>query len=401
MRTLVSLAVAIVGAMPLAMPGSAPLEPAPGRLVSQTGVLGPADRDLLVRVRQAGLWERPAGAAARQRGNDDVVKDVGEKIADEHHDLDDLVRQVAAQLGVDLPDVPTAEQQGWLDELATAQGESFDRVFVNRLRAAHGKIFPAIAKVRAGTRNPVIRDFATAVDAYVARHMTYLEGTDLVDYVTLPASLGEASTGTSVEWTISPSGAVGPADRDLLVRMRQTSLWQQDAAQAAQRLGRDQKVRDIGGTLTKEYRALVEIISSVATELGVTLPDQPNAEQRRWLAEITTARGDDIDRVFIERLRAADGDIFPVIAAVRSNTRNELIRGFAAAAHDTVLRHMKYLEDSGLVDYGQLPLPPVPDGIRSAAFNRNGGVSPIVIWLIVSSAGVVAAAALAQWVRSR
>src|SRR5215510_654938 len=40
----------------------------PGYTDTPSGPLGPADRDLIVRVRLAGLWEMPAGDMAREKG---------------------------------------------------------------------------------------------------------------------------------------------------------------------------------------------------------------------------------------------------------------------------------------------------------------------------------------------
>lgn len=65
-------------------------------------------------------------------------------------------------------------------------GARFDRTFANRLRAAHGKVFGAIAAVRAGTRNETIRSFAQHTNQVVMRHITLLESTGLVDYEDLP-----------------------------------------------------------------------------------------------------------------------------------------------------------------------------------------------------------------------
>ena len=41
------------------------------------GPLGPADRDLLAKVRQAGLWEMPAGQDMQQRASAQRVREVG------------------------------------------------------------------------------------------------------------------------------------------------------------------------------------------------------------------------------------------------------------------------------------------------------------------------------------
>jgi predicted outer membrane protein len=153
---------------------------------TDTGPLGPADRDLLVRVRTAGLWEGPAGEMAQERAASDTVKEVGRQLRDDHAALDVQVRMVAAQLGVDLPANPTAQQQGWLEELADRSGAEFDQVFADRLRAAHGAVFAVVALVRAGTRNDTIRAFAQTANTVVLKHMTLLEGIGLVHFDHLP-----------------------------------------------------------------------------------------------------------------------------------------------------------------------------------------------------------------------
>ncbi|MGH3925572.1 MAG: hypothetical protein ACRDTT_22395, partial [Pseudonocardiaceae bacterium] len=56
---------------------------------------------------------------------------------------------------------------------------------VQRLRAAHGKVLPILATVRAETRNDQIRSFTTTAAEFVTRHHEYLERTGLVDYAAL------------------------------------------------------------------------------------------------------------------------------------------------------------------------------------------------------------------------
>jgi predicted outer membrane protein len=150
------------------------------------GPLGPADRDLLIKVRWAGLWEIPAGRWAQERSTNAKVKETGVHLMNDHAQLDEDVRAEAAQLGVQLPDEPNPDQQRWLGELSSRTGAEFDQTFADRLRAAHGKVFSSIAAVRAGTRNDKIREFASKANAVVLKHMTLLEETGLVDYSQLP-----------------------------------------------------------------------------------------------------------------------------------------------------------------------------------------------------------------------
>jgi predicted outer membrane protein len=153
------------------------------------GDLSAADKDLVVKVRLAGLWEMPAGKMAQEKSNDRRIQQVGADIAEQHATLDQLARDAAKKLDIDLPDEPNADQQKWLSEMRAAdEGEAFDQVFIDRLRAAHGKIFPAIATVRTSTRNDTVRKLAQQANQFVMTHLTLLESSGIVDYKALPTA---------------------------------------------------------------------------------------------------------------------------------------------------------------------------------------------------------------------
>jgi predicted outer membrane protein len=158
----------------------------PGTTRTEFGPLTPSDVDLLVKVRQAGLWETPTGQQMQQRATNSVVQEVGRRLAIEHTELDSIVRQTAAQLGATLPSQPSAQQQGWMQEISARTGADYDRTAINLLRQAHGKVLPVIAQVRSGTRNELVREFATTAAQFVTRHHEYLENTGLVNFAALP-----------------------------------------------------------------------------------------------------------------------------------------------------------------------------------------------------------------------
>ena len=151
------------------------------------GPLGPADRDLLVMIRQAGLCGGSSGQQAQNQGSNPQVRTVAKRLSVDYGDLDKQVRAVAGKLGVPLPDQPTLQQQSWLKELSGQSGSQYDRMFTQHLRVTDGEVLPAITAVRAGTRNELIRSFAANAAALVNRHMDTLERTGLVDYSKLPA----------------------------------------------------------------------------------------------------------------------------------------------------------------------------------------------------------------------
>jgi predicted outer membrane protein len=150
-----------------------------------TAPLLPSDVDILIRARLAGLWEIPAGRMAEEKGTTERVREVGKAIADQHVRLDELCVNAGNAFGIQLPTEPNNLQKEWLREMEKAKGKDFDRIYVDRLRDAHGSIYKDIAAVRASTRNAAVRKLADQASGFVDNHMLLLESTGLVDYSTL------------------------------------------------------------------------------------------------------------------------------------------------------------------------------------------------------------------------
>ncbi len=152
------------------------------------GTVTPADKDFVIRVRLAGLWEIPAGNMAVAKSDNPKVVNIGRTISAQHVILDKMDRDVAGQLGIQLPNQPNGDQLGWLAEMKNASPATFDQIYIDRLRAAHGKIFPAIATIRASTKNDSVRLLAQQANQFVMTHMTLLESSGIVDYGALPTA---------------------------------------------------------------------------------------------------------------------------------------------------------------------------------------------------------------------
>ncbi|MFF8032968.1 MULTISPECIES: DUF4142 domain-containing protein [unclassified Streptomyces] len=154
------------------------------RVVANTnyGPLTEADRDFVVKVRAAGLWEHPLGLLAMERGTTPEMKEAGEHLVVGHGRLDDTCRKLALELGITLPNQASPQQQGFVATVQSSTGKEFDSTAVNIMRVTHGQIFPAIAKIRANTRNTLVRQLADQANDTVLDHITVLEKTGLVNH---------------------------------------------------------------------------------------------------------------------------------------------------------------------------------------------------------------------------
>lgn len=166
------------------MLGLTTVSTAPSRVIAQTqwGPLTEADRDFVVKVRAAGLWEYPVGQMGLQKGQSKGVITASQHLIDGHAALDTTCRKIAPMLNITLPDLASPQQQGFVTTLNADSGKQFDTDFANILRMTHGSIFNTVAKIRSTTENTLVRALADQANDTVLDHITVMEKTGLVDF---------------------------------------------------------------------------------------------------------------------------------------------------------------------------------------------------------------------------
>lgn len=149
---------------------------------TQWGPLTEADRNFVVFVRSAGLWEGPSGGLAMKKGTTAAVREAGRHLVIGHAALDANCRKIAPELNITIPNQPTPQQQGFLEKFKSDTGKQFDSDFANILRVTHGSIFSTIAKIRATTENSLVRQLADQANDVVLDHIGQMEKTGLVNF---------------------------------------------------------------------------------------------------------------------------------------------------------------------------------------------------------------------------
>ncbi|MEV6803812.1 DUF4142 domain-containing protein [Streptomyces sp. NPDC051129] len=166
------------------MLGLSTVSTAQDRVIADTqwGPLTEQDRDFVVKVRAAGLWEYPVGRIGLRKGASEGVRTASRHLIDGHAALDTTCRKIAPMLDITLPDVASPQQQGFVRQLEAESGRRFDTDFANILRMTHGSIFNTIAKIRSTTKNALVRALADQANDTVLDHITVMEKTGLVDF---------------------------------------------------------------------------------------------------------------------------------------------------------------------------------------------------------------------------
>jgi hypothetical protein len=98
-----------------------------------------------------------------------------------HGRLDAGCRKISTDLGITLPNEASPQQQQFVATAEGSTGKEFESTAVTIMRVAHGGIFPTIAKIRATTRNSLVRELADTTNDTVLDHITVLEKTGLIN----------------------------------------------------------------------------------------------------------------------------------------------------------------------------------------------------------------------------
>ncbi|MCE7010135.1 DUF4142 domain-containing protein [Kibdelosporangium philippinense] len=147
---------------------------------------------------------------------------------------------------------------------------------------------------------------------------------------------------------------LSPLDAELLTKVKLAGLWEIPSGQMAQDRSADPRVQEVGRTLVSDHTMLDDVTNQLAAQYGHPLPQVPNDSQKSWLTEMASATGAEFEKVWAMRLRAAHGMIFPLIAQVRAETQDPVIRDYATTANTVVMKHMTILESTNNVDYEKL-----------------------------------------------
>ncbi|WP_234356973.1 DUF4142 domain-containing protein [Streptomyces sp. NBRC 110028] len=150
-------------------------------------------------------------------------------------------------------------------------------------------------------------------------------------------------------------GPLTPTDRDFVRKVKLAGLWELPSGRMGKERGTTEAVKSAAQHLIDGHTELNRRTDEVAQALGIALPTQPNDQQQGWLNEMTQAPSSaEFERLFAQFLRSAHGKVFNLVAQVRAQSKNSMVRSLATRANTIVLDHITALEDTGLVDYDAL-----------------------------------------------
>jgi putative membrane protein len=141
----------------------------PGSASSKT--VSSADKKFAMEAAQGGLAEVELGHLAAQKGQNDKVKQFGQRMVDDHGKANDQLKTLAAKDNITLPTSINAKDQALKDKLSGLSGADFDKTYMQAMVKDHQKDINEFQKEANNGSNADLKAFAAQTLPTLQEHL--------------------------------------------------------------------------------------------------------------------------------------------------------------------------------------------------------------------------------------
>jgi putative membrane protein len=167
-RSILAAAVlSLSAAIPLAAQAAGPAEPSTNTSAKSTSsmtqeksTLSSSEKKFLEKAAQGGVAEVEMGKLAAQKGQNDQVKQFGERMVKDHSAADDKLMKIASDKAVPASSEMDASSKREYDKLSKLSGAQFDREYIRMMVSDHEKDVKEFQSEAKSAKDPDVKSFA-------------------------------------------------------------------------------------------------------------------------------------------------------------------------------------------------------------------------------------------------
>lgn len=161
------------------------------------GNLQGADRTFVMKAAQGGLAEVEAGKVARQRAQNDSVKQFAQRMVTDHSKANEELAALAKSKGVEVPGALDKQHQAHMEKLGKLPGPSFDREYMKHRVDDHSKTVADFEMQSKSGRDAELKQWAGSKLPALKEHLKLAQDTQSRVSKTGGAGADAKSTGKS------------------------------------------------------------------------------------------------------------------------------------------------------------------------------------------------------------
>lgn len=142
---------------------------------ANSGQASNADKIFAQKAMQGGMAEVQLGQLAAQNGGSEDVKEFGQRMVDDHSKLNDQMKPIAQQIGVEPPTQLSAKDQALLTKLQGESGKQFDDTYIRAMVKDHRMDLKQFRKEARSGGDPALKQAAESGAQVIQQHLQQVE----------------------------------------------------------------------------------------------------------------------------------------------------------------------------------------------------------------------------------
>ncbi len=132
---------------------------------------GGNDQQFVTEAGRGGLAEVKLGQLAQEKAQSDAVKQFAKQMVQDHTQANDQLKNVAQQIGANVPDSVGPKEQAEYDRLSKLSGDEFDKAYMRLMVSDHKKDVNAFQKEANKGKNDQVKQFAQTTLPTLKTHL--------------------------------------------------------------------------------------------------------------------------------------------------------------------------------------------------------------------------------------
>jgi putative membrane protein len=146
-----------------------------GSMQQQPGQPSPTDRMFVKNAMEGSMAEVQLGQLTLQKSNNDQVKQFAQKMIDDHTKLNEQMKPVAQQLGVQAPTKLSKKDGKTLAKMQGLSGTAFDQAYIQDMVKDHKKDLSDFQMEASSGSDPTVKDAANQGSRVIAQHLQLVQ----------------------------------------------------------------------------------------------------------------------------------------------------------------------------------------------------------------------------------
>jgi putative membrane protein len=141
----------------------------------QPGQPSPTDRMFVKNAMEGGLAEVQLAQLTLQKSSNDQVKQFAQKMIDDHTKLNEQMKPVARQLGVQAPTQISKKDSKAIAKMQGLSGSAYDQAYIQDMVKDHKKDLSDFQMEASSGSDPTVKDAANQGGQMIAQHLQLIQ----------------------------------------------------------------------------------------------------------------------------------------------------------------------------------------------------------------------------------